>query len=321
MGVPMPDDVLDFSSNVNPLEWPGKMEVDIKKTLSSYPDDEASEIRSMLAEQNGCSPDNILVTSGTNESIYIISSYQEAKANSILQPVYCEYARALDAYGASVRNICSVSELEAGCETVWICNPCNPTGAFIPDEEMKTLFSRFQEKLFIIDEAYKDFLYKDKSSLRYEAFKNVIALRSLTKIFHLCGARIGYIVAQPEMISKLRLRQPTWSVNSLAQTAAAEFLKDSDFPRKTREYCAAEVPRFAGMIRSAGYNVLPTSVNFFLVETKDDVGLMRFLLTRGLVVRHTRNFPGLDGKYVRIAVRAPRENDRLAEAMKEYMTR
>ena len=63
---------------------------------------------------------------------------------------------------------------------------------------------------------------------------------------------------------------------------------------------------------------MPTCVNYFLMETGDDAGLMKFLLQKGIVVRHTRNFPGLDGKYVRIAARTRLENDVLISALRDY---
>jgi len=142
-----------------------------------------------------------------------------------------------------------------------------------------------------------------------------VILRSLTKIFHLCGARLGYVLACRERIEQLKSRQPTWSVNALAQAAGAAFMKDKTFIARTREFYASETPRFIASLRDSGFAVRPTETNFFLIETADDLKLIRALMERGVVVRHTRNFPGLDGRYIRVATRMPEENDFFVRAM------
>ncbi|NLV81958.1 MAG: pyridoxal phosphate-dependent class II aminotransferase [Synergistaceae bacterium] len=316
--IPVPDKIYDFSTNTNVLPWNGKFEIDIQKTLSEYPDDESLELCHLIAEQNHCSLENVLVTNGSNEAIYLISSYQTAKRNCILQPAYGEYMRALKAFDASVVNAMSLSDIKTTDETVWICNPCNPTGAFLEDKVLIPLLKKFDNNIFIIDEAYRDFMYDNNSNLKVKDFSNLIIMRSLTKSYHLCGSRIGYVMSSPELIKNLKRRQPTWSVNSIAQQAAVKFMQDKEFLKKTREYYRTEVPRLIKELKNLGFEINPTSVNYFLLKTSDDEKLIRFLLTRGIVVRHTRNFLGLDGKYVRIAARSIDENDILINAMKEY---
>ena len=94
-------------------------------------------------------------------------------------------------------------------------------------------------------------------------------------------------------------------------------MRDKDFAAGTRAYYRQEVPRLMEGLQKAGYIVLPTCVNFFLLETADDEELMTYLLQRGIVVRHTRNFPGLDGRYIRIAAGTAKNNDLLIKTMRE----
>ena len=319
-GIPMPQKISDFSTNTNALEWNGEINTDIKKILCEYPDDESSALRSLIAAQNNYAEENILVTNGSNESIYIIASYFASGHNCIVQPVYGEYERALKSYGATPSNIFSADTIPNDADTVWLCNPCNPTGQFIKDNEMKNLFTAHKDKTFIVDEAYREFVFNEDAEAEHTIFNNVIFLRSLTKIYHLCGARIGYVAAPSDIIAKLKKRQPTWSVNSLAQSAAEAFLKDREFPKITRKFYKAEIPRFIRELRKCGCEITETSVNFFLIKCKNDEELISFLLKKGIVVRHTRNFPGLDGKYVRAAARTQEENDLFTAAMKEYNT-
>jgi threonine-phosphate decarboxylase len=328
MGFPMPERVLDFSTNTNVLPWEGDLGIDLRRCLASYPDDEATELRQSVAERErpfvaNCSPENVLAVNGSNEAVYLVASFLEGKKAILRQPLYGEYARALSAYGAEIRCASGAEELSAeelakDAAAFFLCNPNNPTGGYVERETLEDLIRRRPRTLFVVDEAYADFLRGEYRRLDFVRNRNLIVLRSLTKIFHLCGARIGYVLACETRIAQLKARQPTWSVNSVAQTAASAFLKDEDFVRKTRDFYAEETPRFIAGIEKAGFTVLPTRTHFFLVRVDDDRLLIPFLLKRGLVVRHTRNFSGLDGKYVRVGTRTPEDNDLLIRALADF---
>lgn len=318
-GLPMPERLYDFSTNTNAVAQRGGFVPDLRAALEDYPDDECLALRALLAEVTEAAPENILVTSGSNESIYLIASYEAARENRILQPVYGEYLRALKNFGAAPLNIFDLRAAKLPAEgAVWLCNPCNPTGGFIPDGELDEIAARHPRTLFIVDEAYRDFIWTDEALAPYRPRPNVVRLRSLTKTYNLCGARIGYILADAEMTERLRRRQPSWSVSGLAQQAALFFLADATLLRRTKDYYAAEMPRLISAVNVAGFPTLPSCVNYFLAAVDDDEKFIRFLLERGIVVRHTRNFPGLDGRYVRIAARTRPENDILLAAMEDY---
>ena len=303
-GLQMPERLYDFSTNTNAVAQRGGFVPDLRAALEDYPDDECLALRALLAEATGAAPENILVTSGSNESIYLIASYEAARENRILQPVYGEYLRALKNFGAAPLNIFDLRAAKLPAEgAVWLCNPCNPTGGFIPDGELDEIAARHPRTLFIVDEAYRDFIWTDETLAPYRPRPNVVRLRSLTKTYNLCGARIGYILADAEMTERLRRRQPSWSVSGLAQQAALFFLADATLLRRTKDYYAAEMPRLISAVNGAGFPTLPSCVNYFLAAVDDDERFIRFMLERGIVVRHTRNFPGLDGRYVRIAAR------------------
>lgn len=320
-GINPPGKIHDFSTNTNVLPWPGEFDADISALLEEYPDDESSCVRAVIAERNRCAAGNVLVTNGSNEAIYLLASWQGGRTNYLLQPLYGEYGRALNAYGAQIHSVLSLDEVDDKASAVWICNPCNPTGAFIENDILASVITAHPSTLFVIDEAYRELMYDQPEPFDFTLYENTVLLRSLTKIYRLCGARIGYVLAHQHITDKLRRRQPTWSVNALAQRAAAAFLADTDYPIRSRAYYGAETRRLADALRESGWNVLPTRVNFFLVETEDDEALISFLLKRGIAVRHTRNFEGLDGGYVRIAARTAEEDDLLIAAMREYRGR
>ena len=318
-GLPTPAKIYDFSTNTNAVPQRGGFVPDLRAALEDYPDGDCLALREALAREFGAPAENILVSSGSNEAIYIIASYAAARENLILQPVYGEYKKALDGYGARTRNIFSLAEAEgARGAAVWLCNPCNPTGALIPGAELDAAAERNPETIFIIDEAYRDFVWTEELPRAPKILPNVVRLRSLTKIYDLCGARVGALVSHEEIVKKINARRPEWSVGGLAQQAALWRAGDETLKARTREYYAREIPRLTAALREAGYAVRPTCANFFLVEAPDDEDFIRFMLERGIVVRHTRNFAGLDGKFVRIAARTKDEDDLLIAAAREY---
>ena len=163
-GIPAPKKIYDFSSNTNVVEWNGKLDLDFKQLLSAYPDDESLELCSVITEQNNCGTENVLVTNGSNEAIYLLASYLTNGDNCLLQPLYAEYGRALTAYGAKIKNITSLNEISNSCSSVWICNPCNPTGKFIENERLEHVIFSHPETLFIVDEAYRSLMLARLSS-------------------------------------------------------------------------------------------------------------------------------------------------------------
>ena len=220
-GLPTPAKIYDFSTNTNAVPQREGFVPDLRAALEDYPDGDCLALREALAREFGAPAKNILVSSGSNEAIYIIASYAAARENLILQPVYGEYKKALDGYGARTRNIFSLAEAEgARGAAVWLCNPCNPTGALISGAELDATAERNSETLFIIDEAYRDFVWTEELPRAPKILPNVVRLRSLTKIYDLCGARVGALVSHEAAVEKIKARQPEWSVSGLAQQAA-----------------------------------------------------------------------------------------------------
>ena len=304
----VPEKIFDFSTNTNVLSWP-KINLDIELLASSYPDPDCSKLREIISERGNIPVSKILFTNGINEAIFILAGlFLFGDETAIFQPCYTEYSRAF----VKARSIFSLED--AGkFKHVVICNPNNPTGRFIPD--LSKIIKKFTGTTFIVDEAYIDFLTRHEPERLYE-FPNAVILRSLTKIFHLSGARIGYVIADENIIDAMKTRLPSWNVNAFAQALALKFLNDKDFYARTRNFYCKNVPVFIENLRRSGLDVIDSDVHYFLVRVRDDFEVMRKLLTKGIVVRHTRNFPELEGRFIRAATRLPEENEIFLEAMK-----
>ena len=326
LNIALPERILDFSTNASVVKWDN---LDINKLdwldlAAHYPDYECLELRKLIAQREDVNLENILFVNGSNEAFYIIASYL-ALANKrafILQPAYSEYERALKSYSAECVDIYDLKQLENCDSAVFFSNPCNPTGKYIePDCLLELIISR-PDVLFVIDEAYVDFLlHGDRPKYDFNSLNNVIVLRSLTKFFHLSGLRIGYVLSSDSNINKLKSRQPTWSVNAPAQTLALEFLRDEDFALKSMNFYRQETPRFINALKSLGFNICDTRTNFFIIDLDNlsDEEFIIHMLKRGVVVRHTRNFKSLDGRYIRASTRLPDENDIFVAAARELV--
>ena len=307
--LPMPEKISDFSTNANILSWP---DIDLKNLIalaSDYPDNECRRLKNIIAQRENIKPENILFTNGSNEAIFLLSRLLENKRTGILQPAYSEYKRAFrNSY--DLNNIGQSGNFEA----VIFSNPCNPTGEYI--KNIYGLAEKFINTFFIIDEAYIDFvLTTERTPLQIH--DNLIIIRSLTKIFKLAGTRIGYIIANEKIINSLKNFTPYWNVNSIAQALAEKFLLHESFYNSTRAFYKIYTPKFMDMIKNSGYKIIKSDVHYFLIEVDDDLKIIHALLKFGLVVRHTRNFKTLDGKYIRVATRTPNENKLLAEILKK----
>ena len=302
----MPDRIIDFSTNTNILSWP-EISINVRELAASYPDYECSKLVKIISEREAISPSRVLFTNGTNEAVYLLARLFDSERAGMLQPCYSEYSRAF----TQAQGVFTIEEASL-FDTFILANPNNPTGHYI--NNLSEIIARNPETKFIIDEAYIDFLI-NVSPERLCDFENVIILRSLTKIFHLSGVRIGYVIASEPIINSLRKIQPTWSVNSVAQELALHFLNDKDFYARTRAFYMNEAPRFMQALRDSGFDVMDSSVHYFLLRVHDDCNVIKSLLSHGLVVRHTRNFAGLEGKYIRVAARHSDENKLLLEAL------
>ena len=303
--IKMPEKILDFSTNTNILSWP-KIEINLEFLASNYPDIECRKLRELISQTEDININRILFTNGTNEAIFLLANLFPERVG-IFQPCYSEYFRAFK----DVFNVFDINEA-GNFKTFILVNPNNPTGKYI--NNLSDIIKKFPDTKFIIDEAYRDFLIHDEKTERLCEFENVILLRSLTKIFHLSGLRIGYVIANENVISAMKNLQPSWNVNSVAQELALNFLKDYEFYERTRKFYRQTTPKFIQDLKTAGFEVMDSDVHYFLIKVKNDCETIKSLLKSGIVVRHTRNFNFnfcSPGKYIRVATRSEDENEML----------
>jgi len=333
MQLSMPDKWIDFSVNTNPYPFPAEEMPSRRKMLqwiTEYPDPESYELKKLLAEKERVKPQQILIGNGASQCIYMIAQLFSGKRIAVLEPTFSEYRAAAKANGCEIVTVITSEEQNwkydldeltmvlKKVDALFLCHPNNPTGTVFLLEEMYTLLKTAEESgtYVIIDEAFYHFWIDSYSVLNWlEQFPKVVIVRSLTKMYHLAGVRVGYIVASEKIIWQLKKLLPPWSVNHVAQQISVRLLQMSSFFEITKQAIAEERKRVTSVFQKAGYYVSPSVVNFYLIrepQGKTEV-LLNEMLKEGLVPRHTYNFPQLSGKYLRLAVRTREENDRLID--------
>ncbi len=329
-----PEDVLDFSVNGNPFGPPESVrEALMCVAISRYPDPEAGLLRERLAELNRVSPEQVLVTNGTAQAIWLLALAYLETGDSVLivSPTFGEYRVASRLMGARVHLFFGREEdgfrpdLDALVKwigahrprLVWLCNPNNPTGVYLEQEEVQPLLSACERAggMLVLDEAYVNFTARPWDSVPMLAGGHLVLLRSMTKDYALAGLRLGYLLSTTETVGALRRAQPPWSVNAAAQVAGLAALDALDDYRNAWRRLRTLTDGLYAALLARGFHALPTTTNFLLVRTGDGDQTRERLWRYRILVRSCRSF-GLPA-YIRVGTRLEAENARLIQCLEE----
>ena len=329
-----PDDIIDFSVSTNPfMPPPGLKESLAAVPVERYPDSQSTELRAQLAADLDVPIDNILAGNGTTELIRLIAAVYFRRGDRVLipEPVYGEYetdcriagtrtiglrAYEKDGFVPKVNDIIDAIR-QHHPRAIFICNPNNPTGHYLPRRVIEDIADAAGDGLLVLDEAYVAFVEESWDSLDLLSRDNVVVMRSMTKDYGLPGLRLGYAVARIDIIDNLRRVTPPWNVNAVAQHAGIAVLKQREYLRQSLAQ-VREASRYLWEgIAELGLPVLPSDATYFLVKVGDAAGFHDALAAKGLLVRDCSSF-GLP-EHVRIAPRTPPECRKLIDAIGSLM--
>ncbi|CAG9620232.1 threonine-phosphate decarboxylase CobD [Sutcliffiella rhizosphaerae] len=331
--------VLDFSANLNPLGPPqwlkGELELQWDKLLG-YPDPHYAASKEELASFIGVTKEQLLLTNGGAEAIFLAAKYFEGKRAAIVHPAFSEYERACQHYHLDVKSFVLTAEnyfklpMESLLHTLrdidvlFLCRPNNPTGTLIPKAEVKLLLDQGlnSDTYIVVDEAFIDFVPEEELTFLLTSYPNLILLRSLTKMYTIPGLRLGFLLGDKSVVEAMEKAQIPWSVNALADSVAPKLLKDDTFVRTTLKWLKEEIEILHAFYEKYDFYMSPTKVNFYLLQDKREPErtneIFNFLFKRGVLPRHTHNFKGLQGRYMRFAVRSKTENTRLMDTLRDW---
>ncbi len=326
------EDIIDFSSNINPFVEANEVLKKIQIKIDMYPDTGYHKLRKVISEIYGLHPENIIVGNGSTEIIYLIcQAYLNGKDRVIIpSPTFSEYERASRIMGSEP--VSYVLKEENGFridvnkfiellrthnhKIVFLCNPNNPTGRYLRERELKEILEENKNTLFVLDEAYVDFVKDPWNSIEFLKCKNLLIIRSLTKSHGLPGLRIGYALSNREIISNLEKVRPPWNVNSIAQEAAISVLiNNREYLGKSRHEILRSKNYLLRKIEEMGKKCIPSETGFFMVNVDNASRLRLSLLRRGILVRDCTSF-GLPN-FIRLSARPIHECEKLIREWKE----
>jgi histidinol-phosphate aminotransferase len=326
-------DVIKLASNENPLGPSPAALAAMQKViggLNLYPDGNAFYLKQKLASKLGLDPGQIILGNGSNEIIEFTGHAFMGPGDDVVFSQYCfaVYPIVTRLFGANPVVVpardyghdlpAMLKAITPKTKVVFVANPNNPTGTLAQKSEILRFISEVPKNVLIaMDEAYVEFLDDPPdlpALIRNGQAPNLLIMRTFSKIFGLAGLRLGYGIAQPEVISALeKIRQP-FNINSIAQAGALAALDDEGHVRKTRENNAAGMRFFSEHFTLMRLEFIPSAANFIVVRVGDGQKVFEALQRLGVIVRPLGGYQL--GEWLRITIGAPAENLRCLNALK-----
>lgn len=332
----MPADVIDLSENVNVFQTPDAVQQQWASSFSllqAYPHEQAEPFTSAAAEHHGVSRAYVKATNGAAEALHVLAQYLQKQTVVLFEPSFSEYRRTLTHAGCTIVPVVAqsitnytfcdeeVHDALRQADACYICNPNNPTGALTSRATIEAYVQQYPQCLFVIDEAFIDWTDEAQSCVSLvEAYDNIVVLRSMTKMYGLAGVRLGYMLTQH--VPHLHGYFPHWHVSGLAIALGTTCLQQHEFAERSRMHAHTLRTQMTDELRALGCTVTNSVANFCtfsLPDGYDTDHFFRTMLARGIVLRHTKNYVGLDGQWLRIAVKDNAMWQRCLQEMKQYV--
>jgi len=329
--------VVKLASNENPFGPSPKAVKAMQKSLAGvnrYPDAQGFYLKKRLAAYFRLLAENFVLGNGSDELIdVLIKSFVEPDQNIVTSDTtFLEYEIIAAVNRRKVKkaplryfkyDLGAILKLvDKKTKLVFIANPNNPTGTYVAKHEVTYFLNTLPKQVIVVfDEAYDTFIDVDDypDSLSYlRAKKKVIILRTFSKAYGLAGLRLGYAIANPELVSYMeRVRQP-FNVNILAQAAGLAAIDDRDFLDKTRRLTLEGKDFIYRQLSKMGLGYVPSVANFILIDVqKDGREVFKSMLKFGVIVREMSQY-GLKN-FIRLSIGTAAENRRAIYVLKKVM--
>ncbi|MGI6006878.1 MAG: pyridoxal phosphate-dependent aminotransferase [Ruminococcus sp.] len=327
--------VLDFSSNINPLGTPQRVidaAAESLKRLANYPDIEYTELKKALAEYENQPESFIICGNGAAELIFSLVLALRPQKAVVPAPTFAEYRQALEVTDCEIitypmKNLYPgedmFSYLKEDVDMLFLCNPNNPTGFLMELPFLKRIldFCGKQGIFLVVDECFLDFVdggeeYSLKNVIRDN--HQLFLLKAFTKRYAMAGIRLGYGICSSEKVlsSMSRVTQP-WNVSIPAQAAGIAALKEKEYVKEAQDIVRQERTYLKREMKRLGLQVFDSQANYIFFRGPED--LYENCLKEGILIRDCSNYSGLDRGYFRTAVKNHRENTQLIAVLEKIL--
>lgn len=329
-----------LSANESPLgASPKAVEayLSVAGQLAIYPDGRATKLRQALAEVHGLNADQLVIGAGSDELLHLLAQTYLGEGDEAIVTEFGFLVYPIVTLGAGATPVvvkdhdytvdvdAILAAVTGKTKIVWLANPNNPTGTYLPDAEVRRLHASLRSDiLLVVDNAYAEYAvaedYTDGAALAAEA-QNVVMVRTFSKM-GLAGARVGWMYACPAIVDAVdRLRGP-FNVSAPAQAAAEAAVRDVAFTQQLSAHNAQWRDWLSVELASNAVRVLPSQGNFILVlfdETEgcSAAGAFEYLAEHGLIVREMGGYGVSNG--LRISVGSEEVMHKLADVLRDYV--
>lgn len=336
-------DVLDFSANINPLGPPESVLAAIGRSMDGirhYPDTRHADVLTSIQARYRVDKSGVFCGNGAAEVLDLTLRMVAPARVFVFEPAFSEYRAAARRVDAAVvetqfsrvnlpHRLRALSENCGRGDVVILNNPHNPTGACWRRDEIIEALEALCDRaaVVVVDESFMDFRWDESTYsvlLDTTHIRNLVVVRSATKMYTIPGLRFGFGAAHPDLVMKIERNRDRWSVNHLAQVAAAAAYQDQGFVRTTWDWLYREqcyVQETWGTHEAI--ELSPPGVNYFLLHVHEDIPAMRILEKlehEGIFLRRCDSFTGLTKQDIRVAIRTRSDNERLWTAFNDAIS-
>ena len=329
-----PAEIVKLASNENPLGPSPKAIEAMRAALDSahlYPDGGGVYLCKAIAAKLNIASENVVLGNGSNEVIEFLGHAFLNLDDDVITSQYafivykllatCFGARAIEVPAPDFQQHLEgmLAAVTPKTRLIFIPNPNNPTGTLISQRMIDNFMSGVPENIVVVfDEAYFEFLDDPPDTLRYvREGRNIVVLRTFSKIHGLAGLRIGYGVARPDLIEVLHKTRQPFNVNSIAHAGALAALNDNAHQRETKRVVDQGRAYLQEKFAEMKIQFVPAVVNFVMVNVGDGAAVFEKLLKRKVIVRPLKGY-GLP-EWVRISVGTMEENKKCIAALREVL--
>lgn len=328
--------IIKMASNENPLGAPPHAKNAITKYLNNihlYPLGDIRYLRRALSEKLGIDGDELIFGNGSDDliEILLLTFLKDGEHALTVQPSFSEYSLMSRVVGSFCKLVpleenfdynfdAIVTSIDKCTKIIFLSNPNNPTGTYFNNKEFIKFMNKLSpEKIVVLDEAYAEYVEAEDFPVSFQLrkdYKNLVIMRTFSKAYGLAGLRVGYALANPDIINLMnRARQP-FNVNSLAQVAAIAALEDDMHLKRTINLNLEGKYYLYKALDKMNLTYIKSEANFILIDVLDGLKVSEELLKEGVIVRYMGEYLH---RYIRVTVGLKEENEIFIEKLKKVM--